>query len=235
VGSALRDALVVAEVALAFVLLVGAGLLLRTFLNLQRTNPGLNAENVLTVHVVLSGARESMAIEERVSQIPGVRAAGMISLLPLQDSGWNAGFTITGSGHEGNRNCAYVTPGYFRADGNPLRRAVGYPCAMSRRSAGHLVNEAWRACISQPDPVGRKTDSRHDRRRGRRRPSVNVKRFGQTRDLLRGGAELRADRRLVDPGGQSRWAAATAGGRNPRGDPRRESGPGIVSSIHHGG
>ena len=57
VGPALRDALVVAEVALAFVLLAGAGLLLRTFLNLQEINPGLNAENVLTMHVVMSGAR----------------------------------------------------------------------------------------------------------------------------------------------------------------------------------
>src|SRR6202011_1194478 len=71
VGSPLRDALVVVEVALAFILLAGAGLLLRTFLNLQRTNPGLNADNVLTAHVVVSGARESIAIEDRVAQTPG--------------------------------------------------------------------------------------------------------------------------------------------------------------------
>jgi len=83
VRPAFRDALVVMEVALAFVLLVGAGLFLRTFINLHRTNPGLNPENVLTLHVVLSGAQDSMAIEERVAQIPGVRAAGLISLLPL--------------------------------------------------------------------------------------------------------------------------------------------------------
>jgi len=79
VGAAFRDVLVVAEIALAFILLTGAGLLLRTFLNLQRTDPGLHAENVLTAHVVLSGARESMALEERARQIPGVRAAGLVS------------------------------------------------------------------------------------------------------------------------------------------------------------
>jgi len=96
VRATLRDALVVVEVALAFVLLAGAGLLLRTFLNLQRVNPGLNAENVLTLHVVVSGAQESAAIEERVAQIHGVRAAGLISLLPLQNSGWSGFFTIPG-------------------------------------------------------------------------------------------------------------------------------------------
>src|SRR5207245_8123178 len=94
VGPVLRDALVVLEIALAFVLLAGGGLLLRTFLNLQRTHAGLNAENVLTAHVVVSGAPESVAIEERAAQIPGVRAAGLISLLPLQNSGWSGGLTI---------------------------------------------------------------------------------------------------------------------------------------------
>jgi putative ABC transport system permease protein len=159
-GSALREALVIAEIALAFVLLAGAGLLLRTFLNLQNTSPGLNAENVLTVHVVLSGGRESMAIEERVSQIPGVRAVGMISLLPLQDSGWNAGFTIPGNPGMHETELRYVTPGYFRAMGIPLRRGrelsptdvPGVPLAI-------LVNEALaRLYFPNEDPVGHKTD-----------------------------------------------------------------------------
>ena len=88
----LRDGLVVAEVALAFVLLAGAGLLLRTFLNLQSTPTGFRAENVLTLHMVVAGADEARALEERVSQIPGVRAAGFISLLPLQNSNWNSVF-----------------------------------------------------------------------------------------------------------------------------------------------
>ena len=121
-GPALRDALVVAEIALAFVLLAGAGLLLRTFLNLQEINPGLHAENVLTMHIVLSGAPESMATEERIARLPGVHAAGLISLLPLQDSGWSGGFTISGRPEVHETELRYVTPGYFRAMGIPLRR-----------------------------------------------------------------------------------------------------------------
>jgi putative ABC transport system permease protein len=160
VGSALRDTLVVAEVSLAFVLLVGAGLLLRTFLNLRNTNPGLNPENVLTVHVVLSGANESMAIEDRVSRIPGVRAAGMISLLPLQDSGWSAGFTIPGSPGIHETELRYVTPGYFRAMGIPLRlgRELS-PHDVPGAPPAILVNEALaRLYLPNEDPVGRKTD-----------------------------------------------------------------------------
>jgi putative ABC transport system permease protein len=160
VGSALRDALVVVEVALAFVLLAGAGLLLRTFLNLQYTNPGLNAENVLTLHVVLSRARESMAIEERVTQIPGVRAAGLISMLPLQDSGWNAGFTITGQPGIHETELRYVTPGYFRAMGVALRRGREFsPHDDPAAPRVILINEALaRLYFPNEDPVGRATD-----------------------------------------------------------------------------
>ncbi|MGH9660482.1 MAG: ADOP family duplicated permease, partial [Bryobacteraceae bacterium] len=158
--SPLRDGLVVVEVALAFVLLAGAGLLLRTFLNLQRTHTGLNAENVLTVHVVVSGARESAAIEERVARIPGVRAAGLISLLPLQESGWSGGLTIPGRPVALPTELRYVTPGYFRAMGIPLRQGREFS---ARDGPGVprviLVNEALaRQYFPNEDPVGRATD-----------------------------------------------------------------------------
>jgi len=95
-GTIVREGLVVTEIALAFVLLVGAGLLVRTFLNLQRADAGVRTENILTAHMVLSGGPEAVAIQERVSRIPGVRADGFISMLPLQTSGWTAGFQIPG-------------------------------------------------------------------------------------------------------------------------------------------
>jgi predicted permease len=160
VGPAFRDALVVMEIALAFVLLVGAGLLLRTFINLHRTNPGLNPDNVLTLHVVLSGAQDSMAIEERVAQIPGVRAAGVISLLPLQDSGWDAGFTVRGLPDAHLTELRWVTPGYFRAMGIPLRRGREFSAHDNRSTPrGVVINEALaRMYFPNEDPVGRETD-----------------------------------------------------------------------------
>jgi putative ABC transport system permease protein len=160
VRAMLRDALVVVEVALAFVLLAGAGLLLRTFLNLQRTNPGLNAENVLTLHVVASGAPELMAIEERVARIPGVRAAGSISLLPLQNSGWSGFFRIPGRPELLQSELRFVTPGYFRAMGIPLRRGREFSPRDGPGAPGFiLINEALaRQYFPGKDPVGRSID-----------------------------------------------------------------------------
>jgi predicted permease len=158
--SPLRDTLVVVEVALAFVLLAGAGLLLRSLLNLQNTNPGLNAESVLTLHVVVSGARESTEIEERVARIPGVRAVGLISLLPLQNSGWSGFFSIAGRPGLLQTQLTYVTPGYFRAMGIPLRRGREFsPRDDSGAQRVILVNEALaKQHFPDVDPVGRETD-----------------------------------------------------------------------------
>jgi predicted permease len=159
-GATLRDALVVVEVAMAFMLLAGAGLLARTFLNLQRTNPGLNAENVLTLHVVVSGAQESAAIEQRVALVPGVRAAGLVSLLPLQNSGWYGYFRFPGSSEPYRCELRYVTPGYFSAMGIALRRGrefSAYDGPTAQRVI--LVNEALaRQYFPNQDPVGRTID-----------------------------------------------------------------------------
>jgi predicted permease len=160
VRPALRGALVVVEIALAFILLVGAGLLLQTFMNLHRTNPGLNPENVLTLHVVLSGAQDSTAIEERVAQIPGVRAAGLISLPPFQNFGWSAGFTVSGLPDVHETELRWVTPGYFRAMGIPLRRGREFTAHDNAATPrGVIINETLaRMYFPNEDPVGRGTD-----------------------------------------------------------------------------
>ena len=88
---------------------------------------------MLTLHVVVSGAQESAAIEERVAQIPGVRAAGMISLLPLQNSGWSGFFTIPGRPGLLKSELRFVTPGYFRAMGDPAPPGPGILPARSPR------------------------------------------------------------------------------------------------------
>ncbi|MBI3209052.1 MAG: ABC transporter permease [Candidatus Solibacter usitatus] len=158
--SPLRDTLVVVEVALAFVLLAGAGLLLRTFQNLRRVDAGLNAENVLTMHVVVSGAQESTAIEERVAQIPGVRAVGLISLLPLQNSNWSGFLTIAGKPGLMESQLRYVTPGYFLAMGIPLRKGREFsPRDGPSAPRVIVVNEALASnYFSGEDPLGRSTD-----------------------------------------------------------------------------
>ncbi|HKQ52491.1 MAG TPA: ABC transporter permease, partial [Pyrinomonadaceae bacterium] len=102
----LRGALVVAEVALALVLLVSAGLLIKSFLRLQQINTGFNTENVLTMVLRLPGCKykeDPQVINffrqalERVRSLPGVREAGMVNYLPLYGGlGSATGFTIEG-------------------------------------------------------------------------------------------------------------------------------------------
>jgi len=88
----LRSALVVAEVALSLVLLVGAGLLFRTFANLLSVAPGYDPHNVLTFQIALNGPRYDTTNQvaafyrealERISSLPGVEAAAVINKLPL--------------------------------------------------------------------------------------------------------------------------------------------------------
>jgi putative ABC transport system permease protein len=169
----LRDGLVVAEIALAFLLLTGAGLLFRAFLNLQSTNTGLVAENVLTLHLSVSGeqARTPGAgalylsgIEERVRQIPGVRAAGFISLLPLQDQVWSGHFSLLGTSQEAAAaplaELRYVSPGYFHALGIPIRRGRSFTDRDEKDAPRVvLINDALaRRYFSNDDPVGRQID-----------------------------------------------------------------------------
>ena len=171
-GRRLRDVLVVAEIALSFVLLVSAGLVLRTFLRLQNTPAGFVPHNVLTLHLTVTLAdfaapgvygRYVQELEERIRRIPGVRAAGFIQYLPLQNWGWNASFSIAGRPEQADAPKAelrYVSPGYFEAFRIPLRRGrlfTEHDTSTSPRVI--LVNEALaRRYLPNEDPVGRLTD-----------------------------------------------------------------------------
>ncbi len=159
-GTIVRDGLVVTEIALAFVLLAGAGLLVRTFLNLQRADAGVRTENVLTLHMMLTGGPEAMAIQERVARIPGVRADGFISMLPLQASGWTAGFQFPGRAEILPCELRYVTPGYFTAMGVAIRRGRDFtPLDGADQPRVIVVNEALaRLYFRDRDPVGVKID-----------------------------------------------------------------------------
>jgi putative ABC transport system permease protein len=104
-GRRVRNALVVAEVAIALVLLIGAGLMIRSFLHLQRTDVGFNPDNLLTMRVQLSGTkyREGTAVStfyqqllERVEALPGVKAAGAVSAIFLSKTPNSTNFSIEG-------------------------------------------------------------------------------------------------------------------------------------------
>jgi putative ABC transport system permease protein len=135
-GRRARQALVVVEVALALVLLVGAGLLVRSFITLMHVDPGFDPSGTVTMKVTLPsanyrGAGETIAffdrLFERVDSLPGVQAAGGISFLPLNGLGAGTSFTIEGQapprlGEEPVTEVKVVTHDYFKALRIPLLR-----------------------------------------------------------------------------------------------------------------
>jgi putative ABC transport system permease protein len=130
-GARLRNALVILETALAVVLLVGAGLLINSFVRLLRTPPGFNPEGVIVARTTLPAARYPEAERgkevyrralERIATLPGVQACSFASTLPLA-SDWQIGVRIEGGG-EREFYMAYgswVSNDHFRAMGIPLK------------------------------------------------------------------------------------------------------------------
>src|SRR5688500_8274360 len=132
-GHRLRSAFVVTEIALAVVLLVGAGLMMKSLLRLLQTNVGFNTENLLTMTVVVPPTKFTDAnqlayfnqlLEERVRALPGVSSAGTVDLLPLT-AGNTTRFYIDGDpvpppGKEFDANTRVVSDTYFHNLGVPL-------------------------------------------------------------------------------------------------------------------
>lgn len=132
-GQRLRSAFVITEIALAVVLLVGAGLLLKSLRHLLQSSPGFNPENLLTLTVVLPADKYQDAakqisffdqLHERLSNLPGVQGVGAVNILPLQ-SGNTTRFYVEGDpipqpGTEVEANIRTVDENYFQALGVPL-------------------------------------------------------------------------------------------------------------------
>jgi putative ABC transport system permease protein len=133
-GRRLRNVLVVAEVALAVVVLIAAGLLMRSFIRLRAVNPGFQPAGLLSVRVPLGGGRNAAVerriaffqqLSEHVGTLPGVRAVGAVNVLPLTGLGLGATFSVAGrpipdAGQRPQGLLRSVTPSYFAVMGIPL-------------------------------------------------------------------------------------------------------------------
>jgi putative ABC transport system permease protein len=167
-----RQLLVVAEVGLALTLLVGAGLLLRSFANLRGIDLGFRADHVLTVDLNLPASRYGApnrqaqfydALITRVGALPGVRGVGGVEQLPLSGPQQSTDFRIIGAppppqGQEPDAAYASVTPGYFSAMSLVLRRGrvlTESDGAFAPRVA--VINEALaRRFWPNENPVGKR-------------------------------------------------------------------------------
>ena len=129
----LRSAMVVTEIALAVVLLVGAGLMMKSLLRLLQTNVGFQTDNLMTMTVVLPAAKFTEAnqiinvqqqLQDRLQSLPGVSSAGTIDILPL-NGGNTSRFFVDGEpapppGQETEANVRVVSDTYFKTLGVPL-------------------------------------------------------------------------------------------------------------------
>ena len=142
-GRRIRNALVSTEVALAVVVLIGAGLLMRSFIRLRAVDPGFRPVGVLTARVPLAGGRNATPdrriafirqVTDRIATLPGARAVGAVNVLPLTGFGSGSTFVVEGrpvpgAGHRPVALLRSITPGYFSAMGIPL--LAGRPLADS--------------------------------------------------------------------------------------------------------
>ncbi len=164
----LRSGLVIAEIALALVLLAGAGLMIRSFLRIQETDPGFDRHRVLTLELSLPQPKYQekprvaefyRQLSERVSALPGVLASGLTSMLPL-DNNWTNSFRIDGKPMTPppHAHAAVASGEYFNAMRIPLRQGRFFgPADNASGPLVVVIDEALaRAYFPNENPLGRR-------------------------------------------------------------------------------
>ncbi|MFZ0063159.1 MAG: ABC transporter permease [Pyrinomonadaceae bacterium] len=171
-GKRTRSILVAVEVALSLVLLIGAGLMIKSFIRLQQTHLGFNTENLLTMGLTLSESRypedqQQVAFFQRtleqVRALPGIQSAGVTTGLPLTLSLSGSDFRVEGqpepeAGKEMIINTRSVSPGYFSTLGISLLKGRDFSDRdKSEAPAVAIVNQDLvRTYFPNEDPIGKR-------------------------------------------------------------------------------
>lgn len=169
-----RGVLTVSEVALTCVLLVGAGLMLRSFVSLRAANPGWDADQVVSMVVSVAGTAESPAgrrtafyqsVVAAVEALPGVERASAINHLPLAGDIWTLPFEVDGAptpapGEGPSAAYRVVLPGYFEAFGLPLMQGRDFTEQDTLDVPSVVIVNEFLAATIWPgqDPIGRRID-----------------------------------------------------------------------------
>lgn len=168
----LRTLLVISEFALALMLLIGAGLMIRTFAALQAVDAGFDPHNVVSMVVSVSGSKEGdpgqrgifyRELIDRVRSLPGVQAAGAINHLPLAGDLWGWHFAIEGRpkprpGEAPHAVYRLVTPGYFAAMRLPMVRGRDITDGDNVTAPGVVIfnEQAAKQYWPGEDPIGKR-------------------------------------------------------------------------------
>jgi putative ABC transport system permease protein len=171
-GGKTRNLLVVSEVALSLVLLIGAGLMVRTLWALRSVKPGFDSANVLTMSVALSHDKFPSPsgeinffqdVLQRIRALPGVESAGAIDTLPLSnDGGSHQPFSIEGRpvlpmSEQPEVDVRLISPGYLRAMHVPIVRGrdLSESDAAGRPGAALISEALARRFFPNEDPIGK--------------------------------------------------------------------------------
>ncbi|HEX2139624.1 MAG TPA: ABC transporter permease [Woeseiaceae bacterium] len=170
-GNRLRTGLVVGEIALSFVLLIGTGLMIRSFMELQRVDPGFDAEPLLTFELNLpftrypdpeSQSRFFEAFQERLSNLPGVVAASGITPLPLAGEPFHGRYSTAAAVDESSEfsqaHYRVVLPGYFETTQAELLAGRYLTRDDDKNARPYVVVDDTLAQKSWPgaDPIGQR-------------------------------------------------------------------------------
>ena len=198
VRNRLRNALVVGEVALSVVLLIGASLFVRSFMNMQKADAGFSTRQLMTLRIYMPGDRylgttpKAQRVDDiiaRIEAIPGVVAATASNNIPLSGGGGGGSVIVEGravpAGEEPDIFFAAVTPHWFRTLDVPILRGRDFTDAEGRDSSGVAVINQTMADRLWPkeDPLGRRFRFTGDTAA----PWFTV--IGVTRDINTGGIE----------------------------------------------
>jgi predicted permease len=178
----MRSGLIVCQVAFSFVLLVGAGLMLRSLLNMERISPGFIPEHVLAMRINFNWAKyagmeqfsaAAKKLVDRVQTEPGVQSAAMASNYPLQPELINGGpgtnaFQVEGRLPEpGSQpplaNAEAITPDYFKVLGIPLQRGRIFEETDDRKhpQVAIINHEMQQRVWPNEDPIGKRVSFDH--------------------------------------------------------------------------
>ncbi len=167
----LRNALVVAEVALTMVPLMSAGLMIRSFYRLQQVDPGFNGDQLLTFNVSLPDKKYPEdpqkinfyeQVADRLRTLPGVEVVGLSSGLPLGNNGWQTSFVVDGQpppepGRTPLTEATVASPDYFRAMGITILKGRNFTDADTKDTPRvTLIDEEFaRRFFPGEDPLGK--------------------------------------------------------------------------------
>jgi putative ABC transport system permease protein len=159
-----RSVLIAAEIALSLVLLVGAGLMIKSFVRLTQVNPGFNPDRLLVFNIGLpssaNAARQTsfyQEVVERLRSVPGVQSVGSVSRLPLAGGNSSRSFNVPGSSQLHTADIRVSTSDYFHTMGMPLLKGRAFTEFDTNASLPvAIINEAAAANVFPgQDPIGK--------------------------------------------------------------------------------